>query len=264
MPALLWAAQEREAAANSRDKAYFMVNPRGDVVVPTDKGGVTYEIPVGNLLSMPLDQVVAHWRHYIAPDNYYLNHRLHYDKTKQLLGDTLKSMTEYLDILDDEGNIIGQASQEEVYEKKHSHRIVHVLVVNPKTREVYLQQRAETKSFLPGYYCTSAGGHVHAGETYEQAAQREMYEEIGLKVPLREVHRFVFESDGHKRFITLFVAAAAQGFDFKDGEVAAGDFYPLDTALALVEKGEKMHPQLDPCIRHLHQNQEMVFAQAAP
>jgi len=170
-------------------------------------------------------------------------------------------MTEYLDILDDEGNVIGQASQEEVYEKKHGHRIVHVLVINPKTREVYLQQRAETKSFLPGYYCTSAGGHVHAGETYEQAAKRELYEEIGLGTPVREVHRFVFEADSHKRFIALFVTTATEGFDFKDKEVAAGGFYPLDAALALVDTGEKIHPQLDPCLHWLHQNQDAVFVQ---
>lgn len=168
-------------------------------------------------------------------------------------------MVEYLDILDDEGNSIGNASQKEVYEKKYSHRIVHILVINTKTREVYLQRRAETKSFLPGYYCTSAGGHVHAGETYEQAAEREMYEEIGLKSSLQKVHRFIFESNGHKRFIVLFVTAATEGFDFKDGEVSAGRFYSLDEAVALSDKGEKIHPQLDPCLRWLHQNQNKVF-----
>lgn len=249
------------ASANSRDKAYFMVNPKGDVVVPTDKGGMTYEIPVGNLLTMPLEKVVVNWQYYIAPNNYYLNHRLHYDKTKQSQSGTVKDMTEYLDVLDDEGNVIGQTAYQEVYEKKHNHRIVHVLVTNPKQREVYLQQRAETKSFLPGYYCTSASGHVHAGETYEQAAQRELYEEIGLSTLVREVHRFVFESDGHKRFITLFVTAATEGFDFKDREVSAGKFYTINEASALVEKGEKIHPQLDPCLRWLHEHQDEVFVQ---
>lgn len=169
-------------------------------------------------------------------------------------------MMEYLDILDDLGNVIGQASQGEIYEKKHHHRIVHVFVVHPETRNVYLQQRAETKSFLPGYYCTSAGGHVHAGETYEQAAQRELYEEIGLSTPIREIHRFIFESDGLKRFIALFVTSAADGFDFKDKEVSAGTFYPLDEALALVESREKIHPQLDPCLRWLHAHQDEVFS----
>lgn len=71
------------APAHSRDKAYFMVNPRADVVVPTNKNGVTYEIPIGNLLTTPIHEVIATWQLHIAPDNYYLNHRLHYDKTKE-------------------------------------------------------------------------------------------------------------------------------------------------------------------------------------
>lgn len=71
------------APAKSRDRAYFMVNPRGTVVVPTDRGGITYEIPVGNLLTSPLEEVVANWRRYIAMDNYFLNHRLHYDRVKR-------------------------------------------------------------------------------------------------------------------------------------------------------------------------------------
>lgn len=71
------------APAHSRDKAYFMVNPRADVVVPTSKNGVTYEIPVGNLLTTPLLGVVETWKQHVAPDNYYLNHRLHYAKTSQ-------------------------------------------------------------------------------------------------------------------------------------------------------------------------------------
>ncbi len=70
------------APAHSRDRAYFMVNPRADVVVPTSKNGVTFEIPVGNLLTTPVQEVVTTWKQHIVLDNYYLNHRLHYDKTK--------------------------------------------------------------------------------------------------------------------------------------------------------------------------------------
>ena len=68
------------APARSRDKAYFMVNPRGQVVVPTDRDGVTYEVVVGDLLHMPLTEVVARWEAQVIADNYYLNHRQHYTK----------------------------------------------------------------------------------------------------------------------------------------------------------------------------------------
>lgn len=169
-------------------------------------------------------------------------------------------MTEYLDILDDSGNVIGQASQEEVYDRKLNHRIVHVLVLQPETDALYLQKRSETKSFLPGYYCTSAGGHVHAGETYQEAAARELEEELGLITPIHEAHAFVFESDGHKRFIKLFMAAASQGIKFLDGEVASGSFHNLEAARQLIEGNEKIHPQLIACFQWFYDNKEKALS----
>lgn len=165
-------------------------------------------------------------------------------------------MAEYLDVVDYDNHVIGEATQEDVYAKKLNHRIVHVFVVHPKTRAVYLQQRAATKAFLPGYYCTSAGGHVRAGETYEDAAARELQEELGLAVPVREIHTLVFESAGHQRFIALFIASAADGFAFRDGEVSRGSFYSWDEARALIQAGEKIHPQLAVCFHWLYEHRE--------
>jgi len=85
---------------------------------------------------------------------------------------------EPMDIVDDNDQVIGQTTQGEIYSQKLTHRIVHIFVINPETNEVYFQVRSENKSYLPGFYCTSAGGHVSAGETYEQAAKRELVEEI--------------------------------------------------------------------------------------
>lgn len=67
------------APADSRNKAYFMVNPRGDLVVPTDMDGITYEIPVGNLLRDPLETVIEKWERNITRRNYFGNH-VHYEK----------------------------------------------------------------------------------------------------------------------------------------------------------------------------------------
>ncbi len=167
-------------------------------------------------------------------------------------------MSEYLDVIDDDNRVIGQATQEDVYEKKLNHRIVHVFVVHPQTRAVYLQQRAATKAFLPGYYCTSAGGHVRAGETYEDAAARELREELGLEAPVRKIHALVFESNRHKRFIAVFVASVADGFVFRDDEVFAGSFHSFEEANALIQMGERIHPQLAVCFRWLYEHRELA------
>jgi len=162
-------------------------------------------------------------------------------------------MTECLDIVNDNDEVVGKSSYNEMYEKKLTHRIVHVLVVNNKG-QVYFQKRAETKSFLPGYYCTSAGGHVRSGESYEQAAGRELKEELGLSVPVKDVASLEFESGGHKRFIRLFIASADSGFNFQDGEVAGGEFLNLAEAKKLIERNEKIHPQLPLCFDWLYEN----------
>lgn len=173
-------------------------------------------------------------------------------------------MTEQMDVVSDDNHIIGQATQEEIYAKKLNHRIVHVFVVNPETRQVYFQKRAETKSFLPGYYCTSAGGHVKAGESYETAAARELKEELGLTTPVKKIHSFVFESDGHKRYVALFISLAKDGITFVDGEVASGEFLDMDEAMKLVARNEKIHPQLSACYHWFHTNKKRLIFSEMP
>ncbi|RJQ19057.1 NUDIX domain-containing protein [Candidatus Woesearchaeota archaeon] len=168
-------------------------------------------------------------------------------------------MSEILDIVDANDRVIGSAKSKDVYAQKLLHRIVHVFVINPKTNQVYFQKRAESKSYLPGFYCTSAGGHVRSGESYEQAARRELKEELGLDIPVRKVHRTNFLLDGHDRFIELFVAFAEGGISFADGEVAGGGFLSMDDARQVIERGEKVHPQLDVCFRWLSANRAVLF-----
>jgi len=66
------------------------------------------------------------------------------------------------------------------------HRAVHLVVMNEKG-EVLLQQRSARKDSHPGWWDISVGGHVDVGETYEDAATRELREELGIAGAFREV-----------------------------------------------------------------------------
>ena len=59
------------------------------------------------------------------------------------------------------------------------HRTAHVIVFDG-TGRLLLQRRSVNKDVQPGKWDTAVGGHVDPGETYEQAARREMTEEIGI------------------------------------------------------------------------------------
>lgn len=91
------------------------------------------------------------------------------------------SHREIFDIIDEQDNIIGQATRQEVHSNPSLiHRVVHVLVFTSEG-ELFLQKRSPGKDVHPGKWDTSVGGHVNAGESYEHAALREMREELRIE-----------------------------------------------------------------------------------
>ena len=72
------------APASARDKAYFMVNPKGLAVIPTDLDGVTHEVVVGDILKDSLDELAAWWFEKVDTENYRENHGQHYSKMNLL------------------------------------------------------------------------------------------------------------------------------------------------------------------------------------
>lgn len=164
----------------------------------------------------------------------------------------MSGKSEILDVVNDNDKKVGTATKERVYKEKLPHRVVHVLLLRPDFQEVFLQIRSLKKSYLPGYYCTSAGGHVQAGETYVQAARRELYEELGITSRLRLVYRFLYTDNNHKRYISVFIAITdKKEVSFLDGEVMEGKFMSLPKAASLIRKGSKIHPQLKECFTRL-------------
>ena len=87
---------------------------------------------------------------------------------------------EWLEVIDDTGRIVGTALRSELHsDPSRVHRVVHVLVFDAEGR-LLLQKRSLTKDIAPGRWDTSVGGHISPGETVEEAAYREMSEELGL------------------------------------------------------------------------------------
>ncbi len=64
---------------------------------------------------------------------------------------------------------------------------VYVAVVN-SAGEIYIQHRAGTKRLWPDRKTISASGHVDPGETFERAAVREVKEELGIELDVRDLH----------------------------------------------------------------------------
>lgn len=87
---------------------------------------------------------------------------------------------EFLEIVDDNDEVIGKGNRQKVHREGLLHRETHVWFVTPN-KEVVFQHRAKDKDTYPDLLDATVGGHVDPGMSYEDAAIKEMEEETGLQ-----------------------------------------------------------------------------------
>lgn len=150
---------------------------------------------------------------------------------------------EFLDIVNEKNEIVGRASKKEIYEKLLPHRIVHILVFNDKG-EMALQLQSKYKSFCPRHWCTAAAGHVKAGESCEEAALRELEEELGVKAAILPAYKDVYEYKSLKKIIVTFKTVFNGPFNINPNEVEGVKFFSLGKIREMIRNGEKFHPEL--------------------
>lgn len=100
-----------------------------------------------------------------------------------------------LDLIDENENIIGQASRSEIHEKGLLHREVHVWLYTNDGKIIF-QKRSATKDTYPNLLDASAGGHIEVGQTPAQAALAELEEEAGIHAKESDL-RFIKKDRGH-------------------------------------------------------------------
>ena len=91
-----------------------------------------------------------------------------------------------------------------------------------------MQKRSEKKDTNPGLWTFSAGGHVESGETYMEAAHKELDEELGIKAELHEVGTFVSKDPNHmNQRIKMFVCTHDGPFKFDKEEIDTVEFVKI-------------------------------------
>ncbi len=118
---------------------------------------------------------------------------------------TFDSASEQLPVVDRNDRLIATASRVEVHQNRYLHRAVHILVFT-SCGELLIQKRAPDKDRYPGYWDVSVGSHVHVGESYESAAQRELLEELGIRVHMTRLAKIPASSDTDWEHVMLFKA----------------------------------------------------------
>lgn len=87
---------------------------------------------------------------------------------------------ELFDVVNEKNKVIGQAPRKEVHTKGYIHRSVAFYLFD-KLGRVFVNQRTANKEFYPEHWSIVFGGHLHTGESYEDALLREAKEEAGIE-----------------------------------------------------------------------------------
>lgn len=128
-------------------------------------------------------------------------------------------LVEWVDIVDDNNEVIAQATRRQMRAENLRHRATYI-VVHDGMGKILVQKRTDIKDFYPGYLDATAGGVVTQGENILDSAKREAQEELGVSgVPFAEHGLFYYEGDNCRIWGGLFSCVSHGPFALQESEV---------------------------------------------
>ena len=135
---------------------------------------------------------------------------------------------EILEIVNEEGKILGEAPRSVIHgNNRLLHRVVHLIVVN-RRGDILLQKRSRNKDVAPDRWDTSVGGHIGRGETVEEALRRETEEEIGI-VPgdPKFLYTYIHSNHYESELVYTYECISEGPFRFDEEEIEELRFWSI-------------------------------------
>ncbi len=101
---------------------------------------------------------------------------------------------DYVILVDEQDNEIGVMEKLKAHEQGKLHRAFSVFIFNDKN-ELLLQQRAINKYHSGGLWTNTCCSHPSPNETIKDAANRRLYEEMGMSCDLKIISNFIYKTD---------------------------------------------------------------------
>jgi isopentenyl-diphosphate Delta-isomerase len=148
-------------------------------------------------------------------------------------------------VVDEEDNGIGTATRNQVHTQGLIHRSVLFYIMN-HDGQIFVNQRTKNKEFYQEHWSIVLGGHVHLGESYEQALIRECKEEVQITFDnIIYMNSFKKRQDFLDREnIQVYSVISNQAPILDSYEIKQGRFMNLSEIDAIMKK-EKFLPETD-------------------
>jgi isopentenyldiphosphate isomerase len=140
--------------------------------------------------------------------------------------------------VDEQDNALGTITRGEAHDGSCKiHRAVMTLLVNEAKTKLLFQKRSQHKDLNPGKWSCGVGGHVDPGESYKQAIQRELQEEMGVAaISLQLLHKKLYDLGYEREMMAVFEARIHETdrIMFDETEVEAVYWCEMDSVSAFV------------------------------
>ena len=158
---------------------------------------------------------------------------------------------EVVDVVDEDDNVIGTIFRKDEIFGKHILRSASIFLINDKN-EILLQLRSKNSKHYPLHWDVSGGGHVNSGESYEECAKRELFEETGIRVDnLRFLGKHHFVLNGkRKRINSIYISKISSNIKTNTtkvdiNEVAQIQWICIPKIKKMLKNNIKFHPECE-------------------
>lgn len=153
----------------------------------------------------------------------------------------MKESLEKMDIVDENDRIMGEASKKDIYDKDLKYYRIVKGIIRDNTGKILLPKRSKYKYIYPECYDISLSGHVDKGESYEEALQREMKEELGIEeAEYKEICYLTPKQLDSNYFIKLFMVNYDGQIKVDKKEVESANYVEIEQLYKLMkERPEK-------------------------
>jgi isopentenyl-diphosphate delta-isomerase len=132
---------------------------------------------------------------------------------------------EFLTVVDGNDVVIGYSTKEDIKRRGLNYRCVQVFLFNSND-ELLICKRPDTKKRYAGEWA-SVMGHVRRGETYDEAANREVKEEIGSDTKLKRVTKFSNIDGAGRVFQEIFSGGVVENIKPDKTEISEFKFMTI-------------------------------------
>jgi isopentenyldiphosphate isomerase len=145
---------------------------------------------------------------------------------------------ELVDVVDDGDRIVATVTRAEMRARRLKHRCVFI-VVRRSDGHLLVHQRSAEKDLLPSAWDVAVGGVVGCGEGWDEAAARELAEEVGIDgPPLRFRRATRYQDELVDEVVRVYDLTWDGPIAFDDGEVVAAVW--LDEAELTVRRARDL------------------------